>query len=106
VLVQLLVVGLPEEVFYRGLLQPRLQLVLPPRLRILGAPFGWATVVTSLLFALGHYLVDFAPGRLAVFFPSLLFGWIRNRTGSVAAGAVFHGLSNVLLAILNRAYVG
>ena len=106
VLVQILVVGLPEEVFYRGFLQPRLELIWPPRLRILGAPWGFGVVATSVLFALGHYLVDWNPGRLAVFFPSLLFGWIRNRSGSVAAGAVFHGMSNVLLAVVSRAYIG
>lgn len=105
VLIQVLVVGLPEEVFYRGLLQTRLGVVLPAHVRLFGAPFGAANVVTSVLFALGHYLVELDPGRLAVFFPSLLFGWIRDRTGSVAAGAVLHGASNVLLTLLSRMYV-
>lgn len=104
VLIQILVVGLPEEVFYRGLVQTRLRALLPQHVTILGAPFGAAIVVTSVLFALGHFLVELDPGRLAVFFPSLLFGWMRERTGSVAAGAVFHGLSNVLLTVLSRMY--
>lgn len=106
VLIQVLVVGLPEEVFYRGLVQTRLRALMPRHVMILGAPFGTAIVATSALFALGHYLVELDPGRLAVFFPSLLFGWMRERTGSVAAGAVFHGLSNVLLTVLSRMYAG
>ena len=63
---------------------------------VLGAPVGWALVVSSALFALGHVAVIPNPQRLAVFFPALLFGWMRARTGSIAAGASFHALCNVV----------
>ena len=40
------------------------------------------------------------PWRLATFFPGLLFGWLRARTGGVAAPAVAHALSNLLVLFL------
>lgn len=105
VLVNLLVVAVPEEVFYRGFLGSRMDQLFVPTWNFLGARIGVGLVITSALFALGHYLVEFQPGRLTVFFPSLLFGWLRSRTGGVGAASVVHALSNVLLAFLNGAYV-
>jgi membrane protease YdiL (CAAX protease family) len=42
--------------------------------------------------------------RLAVFFPALLFGWLRARTRGVGAPAMFHVLCNVLASTLERGY--
>jgi membrane protease YdiL (CAAX protease family) len=44
--------------------------------------------------------VTLQPWRLATFFPGLLFGWLRARTGGVVAPAVAHALSNLLLLFL------
>jgi uncharacterized protein len=101
---QLLVVAFPEEAFYRGYLQSALDLALPARVRIFGADIGWSVVVTSALFALGHFATIPQLGRLAVFFPSLLFGWLRVRTRDVTAGIVFHALCNVFAETLARGY--
>ena len=98
---QVLVVAVPEEIFFRGYLMSRFETRWPSRLRLMGAVVGRPLVVSSLLFATGHFLVDFAPARLAVFFPALVFGWMRSRSGSVAPGAVFHALCNVLSETLH-----
>lgn len=83
---QLLFVALPEEIFFRGSFQPSLPVKKP-----------WvAIVVTSAVFALAHLAIVQHPARLLVFFPSLLFGWLRLRTGSIVPGIVFHALCNVL----------
>ena len=103
-LVHLVVVGFPEETFYRGYVQTEADRRWRPRWRVLGAQVGPGLIFTSLLFALGHFLVEFDPSRLVVFFPSLLFGWLRNRTDSVLAPAILHGLSNGLLEVLTRCY--
>jgi len=100
--VQLLLVAFPEELFYRGYLQTRLQQIMGRRLVIFGGDVGPAVIVTSAVFALGHLIAIPAASRLAVFFPSLLFGWLRDRTGSIIPGIVFHALSNLLLALLTR----
>ena len=77
----------------------------PPVRRFLGAPIGRGLVVSSLLFALGHVAVVPNPQRLAVFFPALVFGWMRARTGSIVPGAVFHALCNLFADVLQPAGV-
>lgn len=98
---QVLVVALPEELFFRGYLLGRLEVVWPPARRLFGAPVGRALLASAVLFALGHFLVDFNPQRLAVFFPALVFGWMRARTGGVVAGAAFHAACNLLSDVLH-----
>ncbi len=101
---QLLVIALPEEAFYRGYVQSRLDEVFPARLRILGAEIGPSLLITSVVFALGHLATVHRPARLAVFFPSLLFGFLRARTGGVGAGIVFHAMCNVYSDLLGRGF--
>lgn len=101
---QLVVVAVPEELFFRGYLLVRLEERWPSRARLFGAPIGPALVISSALFALGHLLVDFQPQRLAVFFPGLAFAWMRARTGSIAAGALFHALCNLLSEVLHVSF--
>ncbi|MBI5486642.1 MAG: CPBP family intramembrane metalloprotease [Deltaproteobacteria bacterium] len=94
-LAQFLVVALPEEALFRGYLQTRVERRLPSR-TWRGIPLGWAVPLTSLAFALLHFVVIPDPARLAVFFPSLVFGVLRHWTGSLLAPILFHGASNVL----------
>jgi len=101
---QVLVVALPEEIFFRGYLLQRLDAWRPPRGRLLGAPVGAGLPLSAVLFALGHVLVDFNPQRLAVFFPALIFGWLRARTGSLAAGVAFHAACNLLADVLHTSF--
>jgi membrane protease YdiL (CAAX protease family) len=102
---QLFVVALPEEFFYRGYLQSRLRDAWPQGRRLLGIRLGPAFWVTALLFALGH-LAIFQAWRLAVFFPALLFGWMRERTGSVLGAALFHAASNLYVRFLEVSFYG
>lgn len=101
---QLLVVAIPEEVFFRGYLLARFEERWPSRRRFLGVQVGKPLLLTSALFALGHFLVDLQPARLAVFFPALAFAWMRCRSGSVAPGAVFHALCNLLSEVMHDSY--
>jgi membrane protease YdiL (CAAX protease family) len=101
---QLVVVAIPEELFFRGYLLVRLERVWRPTRRLFGAPVGWALVVSSALFALGHVAVIPNAQRLAVFFPALVFGWMRGRTGSIAAGATFHALCNIVADVLHTSF--
>jgi membrane protease YdiL (CAAX protease family) len=101
---QLVIIALPEEAFYRGYLQSRLDEALPGRVRVLGASVGPALIVSSIIFALGHFATIREPARLAVFFPSLLFGWLRARTGGIGAGVAFHASCNVFSELLGKGY--
>jgi membrane protease YdiL (CAAX protease family) len=101
---QLFLVALPEEAFYRGYLQTRFDEALPSRVRILGGGMVPATIATSLVFALSHLATIHDAARLAVFFPSLLFGWLRARTGGVGAAILFHAFCNMFSEALGRGY--
>jgi uncharacterized protein len=102
---QLFVVALPEEFFYRGYLQTRLRDAWPRGRLFLGARLGPAFWLTALLFALGH-LAIFQTWRLFVFFPALLFGWMRERTGTVLGATLFHAACNLFAAFLQESYFG
>jgi membrane protease YdiL (CAAX protease family) len=102
VLGQLVVVALPEEAFFRGYLQTALDHAWRGRIRVLGADIGYGLLVASALFALGHIATVPHPARLAVFFPSLIFGWMRARTKGVGAGVAFHTACNLLSEGLAR----
>ncbi|RDV39981.1 CPBP family intramembrane metalloprotease [Bradymonadaceae bacterium TMQ3] len=109
-LTHLLLVALPEEIFYRGYLQTRLSQILcdahgQPR-RFAG--LSLANWLTSALFALGHLLVPVGgaiiASRAAVFFPSLIFGWMRERSDSIIAPTIFHACANMMVLIVSIHY--
>lgn len=110
VVTQLFFIALPEEYFYRGYLQTRLEQAFEARD---GKVRQWlgitpAIVVTSLLFGLGHLLIPvqgvLLGTRFSVFFPSLLFGWLRRRTGSIIAPTVYHAGCNLMVLFLGTHY--
>ena len=97
-------VAIPEEFFYRGYLQTRLNQVFPRRWAALGVRFGPGLVIACLYFAFGHSLVTFRWWHFATFFPGLLFGGLRERSGSTLPGALFHAWCNVCVSLLDTAY--
>jgi uncharacterized protein len=101
---QIVVIALPEEAFFRGYLQTSLERVFPPRTRIFGAELGVGWILAAAIFAVGHVLTIRHPARLAVFFPALVFGWLRRRTGGVGASVLFHASCNLFSAALGRGF--
>jgi membrane protease YdiL (CAAX protease family) len=97
---QLVVVALPEELFFRGFLLGLLEKRFPPKRRILGGGVGLALVLSAAAFAIVHIPKDGDPRALATFFPGLLFGWMRSATSSILAGTVTHAGSNILIKLL------
>jgi len=102
----LVVVALPEEMLYRGFVQQRLGQAMRGRVRILGVAIGWAVPATAALFALGHFATDLRPDRLATFFPGLVFGWLKERRGSLLGPILFHAACNMFSDILTAGYFG
>ncbi len=101
---QLFVIALPEEAFFRGYLQTALEAAWPWKVRVLGAELGAGWLVSCTVFAVGHVLTAPSPARLAVFFPALLFGYLRARTKGIGAGVVFHAACNIYSAALGRGF--
>lgn len=87
-------VAFSEEFFYRGYMTLRFEQRWGP---------VRSALATAALFALGHLLTP-APWRLLVFFPALLFAWLRNRTKTIVGASVAHFLCNLWLLILERSY--
>jgi membrane protease YdiL (CAAX protease family) len=103
---QLVVIALPEEAFFRGYVQSRLAVAFAGRRRLLGVTLSpGALVLQALLFAVIHFAVDLDPQRLAVFFPGLLFGWLRAWRGGIGAAITLHALSNLLADVLARSWL-
>ena len=101
---QIFFVAIPEEFFYRGYLQTRLNEVHARRWVIGGASLGVGAVVANLLFAFGHSVVQVQWWHFATFFPGLLFAWMRERSGRVVPGALFHAFCNVSVISLDALY--
>lgn len=101
---QIFVIALPEEAFFRGYLQTALDAAWRPKVRVLGAELGAGWLVSAAVFAVGHVLTTPSPARLAVFFPALLFGFLRARTGGIGAGVAFHAACNIYSATLARGF--
>lgn len=104
VLGQIIVVAIPEELFYRGYLLGRLEEALPASRRLWGAPLGWPLLIQAGLFGLGHFLVDLNPLRLGVAIPALLFGFLRGASGSIVAPVIFHASANILMLVVDRSF--
>jgi uncharacterized protein len=101
--------GFGEEVFFRGYIQSRIDQSFGRPRRLLGIAFGAGLIISSLLFGFIHALntVDYFSNRfefawlwmLPNFTAGLFFGVLRQRTGSILAGSVTHGLLDVLAQI-------
>lgn len=101
VAVQIVVVALPEELFFRGCLHELLERRFPPTRRILGGGVGVALLLSSAAFALVHLPKDGDPRALATFFPGMVFGWMRSSTRSIVGPVIAHASSNILVQILD-----
>lgn len=92
---QLLLVAFPEEFFFRGYMQEHLSEIFVVNQKILGVNFGMPQVLTSLVFALSHSFITVQWWHILIFFPSLVFAWLKEKTGTIWAGAMFHATCNV-----------
>ena len=83
---------LVEEGLFRGVIQPALAHTRG------GAREAWgvttANAATSVLFAVAHLLAHAPVWAAATVVPSLVFGYFRDRYGSIVPGAALHVFYN------------
>jgi hypothetical protein len=93
VVLALTVIGAPlvEELFFRGLLQGAFTR------RVGAVP---ALFITALIFSFAHVLNEGPLAPLALFPLAVVLGYLRLRTGRLAAGMVAHALFNASLFLL------
>lgn len=100
---QLTMPGIAEELSYRGVIQPGLNTSLGRPWKVLGAQVGWGWVITSVVFWGTHAFRVGPAMQFSFYWPTLtmqliagfLYGWIRERTGSVFPPMLAHNLVNV-----------
>src|SRR5262249_21889589 len=87
--------GLTEELLFRGLIAGSLS----RRSRLL-----WANIIQAMVFVLPHLLIlQFAPEMWwllpIVFGGSLVYGWVRIKSGSILGSWLMHASGNVAMAL-------
>lgn len=102
--IQILCVALPEEFFYRGYLQTNLIQWFKARPKWSKYAPMLAIVTASACFALAH-LPSGGAVRLLTFFPGLLFGWLRYKSGGLCGAIFCHAMCNMMMLILNVHYL-
>jgi len=104
--------GFGEELLFRGYIQSRLNAAWGRPYQFFGVNWGWGIVIMSLLFGLMHFinLGSLAMGNWQLepwwgfwtIFGGLVLGFVREKTGSIAASTILHGLPDALY----HAYLG
>lgn len=91
-LLVVLVAPILEEIVFRGGIQEFLQQRL--NLRRQFAQISLANILTSIIFSAFHIFSQPLIWALLIFFPSLVFGWAKDRFQSLAAPMVLHATYN------------
>ena len=95
VLFHLVLVSIPEELFFRGYLQGTLTALLARGPQSARRARYLAAAASAVLFALAHVLFFRSAVMSAVVVPALVMGWLRMRSGGVVAPILFHWLVNL-----------
>jgi membrane protease YdiL (CAAX protease family) len=87
--------GFPEELLFRGLIAGSLSRRLP---------FLWANLGQALIFLIPHLLVLRIMPEMwgilpVIFLGSLLWGWVRIKSGSIIGSWLMHASGNVAMCL-------
>lgn len=106
--------GFGEEFVFRGYVQSRLNQAFGRPMRMFGVQFGWGLIVTSLLFGFFHAFNTYDPAiglaslswgwALFTTFGGLLFGILREKTGTLLAPGIAHGLPDAVGESVGRIF--
>lgn len=86
-----------EELLFRGIIQGQLYRQEWAQQAILKLTV--ANIVVSVLFVVMHLIGNPAIWSLAIFMPSLLFGYFRDRYNSVYPSMILHSAYNTMVVI-------
>ncbi len=90
-LLPVLVYPVLEEIVFRGLIQDALARLMAWRL----GPLTVANLITSVLFAAAHLIHQPPVWAALVFFPSLVFGYFRERHDTLGTPILIHVFYNL-----------
>ena len=103
-------VGFGEEILFRGYIQSRLNKAFRKPYRIFGIQYGWGFIIASILFGLTHVglTTSLITGQVNIswawgfwtIFSGLVFGIVREKSGSVLTPALLHGLPQAITSAI------
>lgn len=103
---QFVLSGFGEEFVFRGYVQSRLNKAFGRPMRLFGIQFGLGLIIASLLFGLLHAFNTYDPligfsslawgWALSSFLAGVFFGVLRERTGTLVAPGIAHGLPDAV----------
>lgn len=92
------IVAMSEEILFRGYIQSRLNTVYGRTKRLFGTRWGWGLIISSILFGLWHLGWNTGttnwPQVLWTMFAGLIFGFVREKSESIIAPTILHGIMN------------
>ena len=98
------IVGLGEELLFRGYLQSSFNRYFGKPFNIGTVQFGWGLFLAALLFGLIHALVVVPPTwpwALFTFIMGLTLGFIREKDGSILSAVLLHAMLDMPLAFMS-----
>ena len=104
ILYYIFIVGLGEELFFRGYLQSSFNRYFGKPFSIGKVRFGWGLLLSAILFGLIHALVAVPPlwpWALFTFILGLILGFIREKDGSILAAVLLHAMFDMPLVFFN-----
>ncbi len=87
----LFLVALSEETFFRGFFYSSFE-----NEELIKGLLSKNNLISSVLFGVAHALIYYNPSMFKVFFPSLVMGWLYEKSGSILAPIIFHFFSDLL----------
>lgn len=100
ILYYIFIVGLGEELLFRGYLQSSFNRYFGKSFSIGKVKFGWGLFLSALLFGMMHALVvvpPLWPWALFTFVLGLILGFIREKDGSILSAVLLHAMLDMPL---------
>lgn len=99
--------GLGEEFVYRGVFLMLLNEAFGRPWKFAGIQFGWGFVIVTAMFGFLHGIDAQGPGHVHIYWSGMIFpaiigvllAWLKERSGSVWPGVVFHNFVNTINTI-------
>lgn len=105
-----LFVGFGEEILYRGYIHSRLNAAFGKPFTFHDVTYGWGSLIAALIFGLTH--IGILRSMLGIsgvmtwawgfwtFFGGLVFAYVREKSGSILAPALLHGLPQAIATVV------
>jgi len=90
-LLMFLLIGPAEEIFWRGMIQRKLQTRI-------GGLYGW--ILAAVLYAVVHIWAASFMLFMAALVGGLFWGWLYKRTGSLWPGIISHAVWDILIFLI------